>query len=160
MCAASGTCGHSASDEDVVLPAQFPFELRFLFRVEFRRLNEIVDVLVQVRVHQLQLRRAMLVEERHGRAVLDRLLEVVDGNVIAEDLLRAFLARDERRAGEGEEQRLGQRRAHVQRQHVVLAAVRLVRQDDHVGPVAEHGHHALGRRAAFRPLHRGICLGA
>ena len=40
--------------EDVVLPAQFPFEL--------------------------QLPRAVLVEERHRRAVLDGLLEVVDGN--------------------------------------------------------------------------------
>ena len=124
--------------EDVVLPAQLPFELRFLFGVEFRRLDEVVDVLVQVRVHELQLRRAVLVEERHGRAVLDRLLEVVDGDVIAEDLLRPLLAGDERRAGEGEEQRLGQRRAHVQRQRVVLAAVRLVGQHDHVGPVAEH----------------------
>ena len=125
--------------EDVVLPAQLPFELRFLFGVEFRRLDEVVDVLVQVRVHQLQLRRAVLVEERHGRAVLDGLLEVVDGNVIAEHLLRPFLAGDERRAGEGEEQRLRQRRAHVQRQRVVLAAVRLV---------GEHDHVRRGRRAS------------
>ena len=35
----------------------------------------------------------------------------------------------------------GQRRSHVQRQRVVLAAVRFVGQHDHVGPVAEH----LGR---------------
>ena len=99
---------------------------------------EVVNVLVQVRVDELQLRRAVLVEERDGRAVLDRLLKVVDGNVVAENLLRPFLAGDQRRAGEGEEQRLGQSRAHVQRQRVVLAAVRLVREHDHVGPVAQH----------------------
>jgi hypothetical protein len=40
----------------------------------------------------LRLRRAVLVIERHGRAVLDRLLEVVDRDVIAEDFLRPFLA--------------------------------------------------------------------
>jgi NifB/MoaA-like Fe-S oxidoreductase len=38
------------------------------------------DVLVQVRVHELQLRRAFLVEERHGRTALDRLLEVVESS--------------------------------------------------------------------------------
>ena len=32
----------------------------------------------------------------------------------------------------------GQRRAHVQRQRVVLAAVRFVGQDDDVAPIAEH----------------------
>ena len=89
-------------------------------------------------IDQLQLRRAVLVEERHRRAVLDRLLEVVDRDVVAEDLPGALLAGDQRRAGEGEEQRLGQRGAHVQRQRVVLAAVRLVGEHDHVGPVAEH----------------------
>ena len=105
--------------------------------VELGLLDQVVDVVVEVRVDQLQLRRAVLVEERHRRAVLDRLLEVVDRDVVAEDLLRALLAGDQRRAGEGEEERLRQRRAHVQRQRVVLAAVRLVGEHDDVGPVAE-----------------------
>ena len=77
------------------------------------------------------------VKKRHGCAILDRLLEIVNRNVIAENILRPFLARDERRAGEGEKQRLRQGRPHVQSQCVVLAAMRLVRQDDHVGPVAK-----------------------
>jgi hypothetical protein len=124
--------------EDVVLPAQLAFELRLLFGVEFRRLDEAVDVLVQIRVHELQLRRAVLVKQRHRRTVLDGLLEVVDGDVIAEYFLRPFLPDDERRAGERDENRLGQRRSHVQRQRVVLAAVRLVGEDNHVRPVAEH----------------------
>ena len=54
------------------------------------------------------------------------MLEVVDGNAIAEYVLWPFLAGDEWRAGEGEEQRFWQRCAHVQRQRVVLAAVRFV----------------------------------
>ena len=117
--------------------AELPFELRLLLRVELRVLDQAVEVVVQVRVDELQLRRAVLVEQRHRRAVLDRLLEVVDRDVIAEDLLGPLLAGDQRRAGEGEEERLRQRGPHVQRQRVVLAAVRLVGQHDHVRPVAE-----------------------
>ena len=67
-------------------------------------LDQVVDVVVQVGIDQLQLRRAVLVEQRHRRAVLDRLLEVVDRDVVAEDLLGALLAGDQRRAGEGQEQ--------------------------------------------------------
>jgi len=42
---------------------------------------------------------------------------------VAEDFLGAFLARDQRRAGKGQEQRLGQCGTHVERPRVVLAAV-------------------------------------
>ncbi len=91
-----------------------------------------MNVLIQVRVHKLQLRRATFVKERHGRAVLDGLLKVVNGNVIAENVFCSFLTGDERRAGEGEKQRLRQRRAHIQRQRVILAAVRLVREHNQV----------------------------
>ena len=93
--------------EDVVLPAQLPFELRFLFRVELRGLYEGVNVLIQVRVHELQFRRAILVKERHRRAVLDGLLEVVDGHVIAEHVLGALLSGQEGCAGKGHEDRPG-----------------------------------------------------
>jgi len=48
------------------------------------------------------------------------LLEVVNGNVIAENVFRPFFTGDERRAGEREKQRLGQRHAHIQRQRVIL----------------------------------------
>src|SRR3546814_6545334 len=51
--------------------------------------------------------------------------------------LRALLARDQRRAGERQEHRLRQRGAHVQRQRVVLAAVRLVGEHDHVAAVGQ-----------------------
>ena len=67
-----------------------------------------LHVLVQVLVGELELRDAVLVEERHGRAVLDRLLEVVDADVVAEDLPGLLLAHDQRRAGEGDEGGVGQ----------------------------------------------------
>ena len=107
--------------DQVVLPPQLALQplLRFFGQVGF--FDQLVDVVVQIGIVELQLRRAVLVEERHRRAVLHRLLEVVDRHVIAEDLARALLARDQRRAGEGQEQRVGQRRAHVERQRVVLA---------------------------------------
>jgi hypothetical protein len=88
-----------------------------------------------------QLGRAVLVEERDRRAVLDRLLEVVDAHVVAEDLAGALLPRDEGRAREGDEERVRQRRAHVHRELVVLRPVRLVDDDDDVRPRVEH----LGR---------------
>jgi hypothetical protein len=49
--------------------------------------------------------------------------------------LGALLPGDEGSAGEREEERLGQSRAHVQRQRIVLVAVRLVGQHYDVGPV-------------------------
>ena len=87
--------------DNLVLPTQLPFEFCLLFWVEFRLLNQIVNVIVQVRIYQLQLRCSIFVEERHRRAIFDRLLEVVDGDVIPKDLLRALLTCNERRAGKG-----------------------------------------------------------
>ncbi len=84
---------------------------------------------------------AVLVVQRHGGAVVDRLLEVVDADVVAEDLARLLLAGDQRRAGEADEGGVGQGVAHVQRQRVVLAAVRLVGHHDDVG----RGRRAPGR---------------
>ena len=124
--------------DQVVLPPQHLLQLGFLLRVEFGVLDQAVDVFVQVGIDELQFRRAVLVEQRHGGAVLDGLLEVVDRDVVAENFLGALLAGDQRRAGKGQEHRLGQRGAHVERQRVVLAAVRFVGQHDHVGAVAQH----------------------
>lgn len=74
--------------DKVVLPSKLSFQLRFLLVVKLSVLNQVVDVLVQVGVGQLQFRRAVLVKQRNGGAVLYRLL--VDGDVIAEDFLGAF----------------------------------------------------------------------
>jgi hypothetical protein len=123
--------------EEVVLARKLALELRLLLGIELRLFDDPVEVVVQVGIDELQLRCAVLVEEWNGGAVLDRLLKVVDRNVVAEDFLRAFLARDQRRAGESEELRFRQRRAHVERERVVLAAVCFVREHDDVRAVAQ-----------------------
>jgi hypothetical protein len=74
---------------------------------------------------------------RYGSAVLNRSLEVEGGHVIAEHVLRPILAGDERRAGEGEEQRLGLRRAHVQRQRIVIESKKTSSE--------KCGYHLAGR---------------
>ena len=80
----------------------------------------------------MQLRRAVFIKQRHRCPILNRLLEVVDRNVIAENILCPFLTGNQWRAGEREKQRLGQRCAHIQREGVVLAAVRFVGKHDHI----------------------------
>ena len=65
------------------------------------------------------------------------MLEIVDRHVLAEDFACSFFTRDQGCAGEGEENRVRQRRAHVQRKRVVLRAVRFIGEDDHVAPIAE-----------------------
>ena len=94
--------------DEVVLARQLLLQPRRLLEIERRTLDQFVDFVVQVRVDELQLGRAVLVIERHRGAVLDRLLEVVDRDVVAENLLRPFVARDQRRTGESEEERLRQ----------------------------------------------------
>ena len=67
-------------------------------------------------------------------------LDVVDVDVVAEDGARVAVGQLDRRAGEADERGVGQRVAHVAREavdEVVLAAVRLVGDDDDVAPVAE-----------------------
>ncbi len=75
---------------------------------------------------------AVLVVERNGRPILDRLAEIIDRDVIAEHLAGLLLARHQGSAGEADERGIGQRAAHVRCQHVILAAVRFVRHDDDV----------------------------
>ena len=87
---------------------------------------------------QLELWRAVFVKEPNSGVVFDGLLEVVDGDVVAEDVAGTLFTDDQRRAREGDEQRLRQRGAHVDRQCVVLTAVGLVGDHDHVTTVAEH----------------------
>ena len=90
---------------------------------------------------QLQLGEPALVVDRHGRAVDDRALDVVDADVVAEDGARVGVGLLDRRAGEADERGVRQRVAHVPGEavdEVVLAAVRLVGDDDDVAPVREH----------------------
>jgi hypothetical protein len=86
------------SRDEVVALAEELLETRLALLVEIRAVDDVVDVLVEGWIRQPQLGGAVLVEERNGRSILDRLLEVVDAHVVAEDLAGALLARDERRA--------------------------------------------------------------
>src|SRR5439155_10740811 len=69
-----------------------------------------------------------------------RLQNVVNVNVVAEHGLRVLVAASNRRAGEADERRLGQRIAHVPGEavnEIVLAAMRFVGDDDDIAPVGK-----------------------
>ena len=89
---------------------------------------------------QFQLGEPAFVENRHGRLVLDGALDVVNGNVIAKHCPRVGVGLFNRRAGEADEGGVRQRVAHVPGEavnEIVLAAVRLVGNDDDVAPVGK-----------------------
>ncbi len=124
--------------DQVVLAGELPGEALLLVLVELGLLEDLFHVVVEVRVDQLHLGRAVLVVERHRRPVLDRLAEVVDRHVVAEHLPGPLLPGDQRRPGEGQERCVRQGVAQVQRQRVVLGAVRLVGDHDDVVPLRQH----------------------
>ena len=80
--------------DDVVLPAQFPFEFLLLLTVEICRLDHSINIVVEIGIDQLQFGRSVLIEQRHGGAVLHGLLEVVDRDILTEHLTGSFLAID------------------------------------------------------------------
>ena len=101
--------------DQVILPPEHLLQLVLLIVIEIGVLDDAVDVVIQIRIDELQLRCAVLVEQRDRGTVFDRLLEVVDGDVVAEDFLGPLLAGNERCAREGQKHRLGQCRPHVER---------------------------------------------
>ena len=123
--------------DQVVLAGELALQPGLLRLVQLGVFQHGRHVGVEVGVGQLQLGDAVFVVERHRGLVVHRLLEVVDADVVAEDRARLLLAGHQRGAGEADERGVGQRVAHVQREDVVLAAVRLVGHDDDVGPVGE-----------------------
>ena len=131
--------------DQVVLLAERLLELLLLLLVQRRLVEQRVQLVLQLVGGELQLGLPRLVVERHRRAVRDGLGEVVDRDVVAEDLARPLLLPgDQRRAGEADEGGVGQRPAHVGGELVVLAAVRLVGDDDDVaraptGPASARG---------------------
>jgi hypothetical protein len=122
-----------AGDEVVALAEDLP-QFIFLIVVERGVFDGLIDFLVEVGFGDLEFRRAVLVEERHGGPVFDGLPEVINADVIAEDLAGAFLTGDQRRAGEGDELGVREGGTHVHGQRVVLAAMCLVGEDDDVVP--------------------------
>ena len=96
----------------------------------------------------LQLGDAAFVVDGDGGSVLDRLLDVVDADVVAEDGAGVGVGLFDGRAGEADEGGVGQGVAHVAREavdEIVLGAVGFVGDDDDVAARAELGHlGALG----------------
>ena len=137
--------------DEVVLPGEAPRErvLFVLVQIRPRRCTR-GDLVAQFLVRELQLGHPVLVIERHRRAVVDRLGEVVDRDVIAEHLAGAlFLAGDQRRAGEADEGGVRQRLAHVRGENVVLAAMGLVGDDDDVAAGRQLRIDFAARRPEF-----------
>ncbi|OPZ71278.1 MAG: hypothetical protein BWY82_01775 [Verrucomicrobia bacterium ADurb.Bin474] len=122
----------------MVFPPKLPLEFALPILIEFRFIQNPVDILIQRRIFQMQLRCPVLVEQRNRRPIFHRLLEIVDGYVISKDLPGSFLARDQRSPGERQKHRLGECGPHVQRQRIILAPVGFIGQNDDVPPVAQH----------------------
>ena len=89
-----------------------------------------------------ELGEAALVVDGHCGPVLHRAPDVVDADVVAEDGAGVGVLQFDGRAGEADERRVGERVAHVAGEavyEVVLAAVRLVCDDDDVAALGERG---------------------
>ncbi len=82
-----------------------------------------------------------LVEDRHRRLVLNRLLDGVGVDVGAERAQRAAVLLVDRGAGEAEEAGVRQRLPHVRGEAAVLRAVGLVHHDEDVGRLGQRRVH-------------------
>ena len=93
-----------------------------------------------LRLVQRELGETAFVVDRHRRTILDRALDVVDADIVAEHGAGVGVVAFDRRAGEADEGRIGQGVVHVAREavdEVVLAAVRLVGDHHDVAPLRE-----------------------
>ena len=117
--------------------AKLLFQLGLLGIVKVFVFEDLVELLAQVFVLVQHFRHALLVEQRHGGAVIHRLAEVVFRDVIAEPLVGLAVAPKQRGAGEGEVLGIGQSGPHVLGQGLVLGAVGLVDDHDDVVAVGE-----------------------
>ena len=118
--------------DDFDLFGESPLQLRLLRLVQIFVLQNLVELRAQSLVLDQHFRYALLVKQRHRRAIVRGLLEVVFRNVTAEPCISLALAPQQRRAGECQILRPGQTLAHVLRQRFVLRAVRLVHNHDDI----------------------------
>ena len=109
-----------------------PLGLELLLLLLLLALGDFVEFVIQLGHHrrvEVQLRHARFVVDGHRRAVVDRLLDVVDADVVAKDGAGVLVGQLNRRAGEADEGGVGQRIVDVAGEaihKIVLAAVRLV----------------------------------
>jgi hypothetical protein len=105
----------------VVLAGELALQLGFLGLVQLSLFQQALHVSIEVLVDELQLRDAVLVVQRDGGVVFHRLGKVIDADVLAKHLAGALFSGHQGRAGEGQESRVGQGVAHIERQHVILS---------------------------------------
>ncbi len=120
-------------------PRARPLALELLLALDLLALGDLLELGVERRASRssgsVELGQAALVVDGHRGAVLDRALDVVDVDVVAEDGAGVLVGQLDRRAGEADERGVRQRVAQVPGEavdEVVLAAVRLVGDDDDV----------------------------
>ena len=127
-----------------VLRCELTRQLPLGLIVDLGLFEQFIELLGEVLVDQLQLGNTVLVVQRNGRTVGDGVAEVIDTDVVAELLPSClFLTRNERGTSETHHGCVRQGGAHVKRESVVLAAVRLVSDDDDVRAVRQHRHLLL-----------------
>ena len=122
-----------AGGDNVVLALQFSFQP--LFHIEvigFNLFQFLRHPLVQIADGNAQFVAASVIVKRSRNLVFHRLLEAVDGNIVAEDLPRNLIIAEQRCAGEADVTGVRQGISHVQRQNSILRSMRFVGDDDDV----------------------------
>ena len=112
---------------------KFPLQLFLLVHVQIRLLDGIQNPVGDFRVMQVgDLVPAVLVIQRHRRAVLHRSLEVIHGNVAAKGARGQVVIRQKRRSRKADARGRGQQFHHIGGKDAVLAAMRLVGHNQNV----------------------------
>ena len=123
-----------------------PLGLELLLALDLLAFGRLLEAGVDLRalgIKERELGQPALVVDRHRSAVLHGALDVVNADVVAEHRARVGVLQLDRRAGKADERGVGKSVPHVPREsvdEVVLAAVRLVGDDDDVAPLGEHLH--------------------
>ncbi len=124
--------------------------------LDLGELSDLLEAGVELRarlLRQLHLDQSGLVEHLDGGAVLDRLRQVIDVDVLPEDRPRVAVSCLDRRAGEPNERGVRKRVAQVAGQpvdQVILRAVRLVCDHNDVASVREQREPAAGLAVLLR----------
>lgn len=115
------------------LLGKFPLQLLRLAHIQIGLLDRLEDLIGDLRLLPLaEPVRTVFIIQRNRRSVVYGLLEIVDGNIIAEGPHRELIISEERRPRESDARCRGQQMKHILRKLPVLAAVRLIRQDEHI----------------------------
>ena len=114
------------------------FQQPGLVLVQVFLLDDVHHIVIQEVVLQTDLRDTAGIEQRHRGAVLHRLGEVILRHIVSEPLVGQALAAQQRSASKGDVVGIGQRRAHVLRQILILGPVRFIHQHDDIVPGGEH----------------------